>query len=114
MEFRKWNKSLAARLQAPEGRGYTSSLLNLSAPSISTTNDYVSFGSCASTLVQGQNLMAVLMPQLANKKGQLALAGWAVEVIFLNSALQMEQKWALVSNQKPDSRDNRSLVSDGR
>jgi len=54
------------------------------------------------------------MPQFAYKKGQLAMASRSVEDLFINRGLQMEYKWALVFNQKPDSRDNRSLVYDGR
>ena len=65
-------------------------------------------------MVQGQNLMVVIMLQFAYKKGQLALASRAVEDIFMNRALQIDHKWALVFNQGPDSRDNRSLVFDGR
>jgi hypothetical protein len=114
MDFLNWKKSLAARHQIPEERGYTFALLNLSAPSISTTNDMAFFGSCAQTMVQGQNLMAVIMPQFAYKKGQLAMTSRAVEDLFINRGLQMDYKWALVFNQKTDSRDNRSLVFDGR
>ena len=56
------------------------------------------FGSCAQTMVQGQNLMAVIMPQFAYKKGQLAMASRAVEDLFINRGLQMDYKWALVFN----------------
>ena len=45
---------------------------------------------------------------------QLALASQSAEDNFIHRGLQMENKWALVFNQKPDSRDNRSLVFDGR
>ena len=114
MDFLNWKKSLAARLQIPEERGYTFALLNLAAPSISQANDMQFFGSCASSLVQGQNLMAVVMPQFAYKKGQLAMASRSVEDLFINRGLPMDDKWALVFDQKPNSRDNRSLIFDGR
>ena len=114
MDFLSWKKSLAARLQIPEERGYTFALLNLSAPSISGTQDMAFFGSCASAMVQGQNLMAVVMPQFAYKKGQLAMASRSVEDLFINRGLPMDDKWALVFDQKPNSRDNRSLMFDGR
>ena len=113
VEFLNWKKQLATGLKIPEERGYTFALLNVSAPSISGTNDMAFFGSCAQTMVQGQNLMAVIMPQFAYKKGQLAMASRAVEDLFINRGLAMDNKWALVFNHKPDSRDNRSLVFDG-
>ena len=65
-------------------------------------------------MIQGQNLMAVVMPQFAYKKGQLAMASRSVEDLFINRGLPMDDKWALVFDQKPNSRDNRSLIFDGR
>ena len=65
-------------------------------------------------MAQGQNLMAVVMPQFAYKKGQLAMASRSVEDLFINRGLPMDDKWALVFDQKPNSRDNRSLMFDGR
>ena len=65
-------------------------------------------------MVSGQNLMAVTIPQFVFKKGQLAMASRSVEDLFINRGLAMDNKWALVFDEKPDSRDNRSLVFDGR
>ena len=96
MEFLNWRKTLAANLQIPEERGYTFALCNLAAPSISLTIDFTFYGSCASCLVQGQNLMAVVMPQFAYKKGQLYIASRAIEDLFINRGLQMDCKCALI------------------
>ena len=114
MEFLQWRKSLATNLQIQEQRGYTLALCNLSAPSMSQANDLAFYGSLASCLVQGQNLMAVVMPQFAYKKGHLYMASRTIEDLFINRGLQMDCKWAIVFKQKSDNRDNRSLVFDGR
>ena len=114
MEFLQWRKSLAANLQIPEERGYTFALCNLSSPSMSQANDLSFYGSCASCMAKGQNLMAVIMPQFAYKKGQLYMVSRSIEDIFINRGLVMDSKWAIVFKQKSDNRDNRSLVCDGR
>ena len=54
MDFLNWKKSLAARLQIPEERGYTFALCNLAAPSMSQANDLVFYGSFASCMVQAR------------------------------------------------------------
>ena len=105
MDFLNWKKSLAARLQIPEEHGYTFALLNLSAPSISGTQDMAFFGSCAQTMVQGQNLMAVIMPQYAYKNGQLYVASRSVEDIVINRGLQIDHKFAILFKEKSDNRD---------
>jgi len=56
-----WKKSLALSLQIPEERGCTFALCNPLAPSMSSGNDMAFYGSCGSCMVQGQNLMAVIM-----------------------------------------------------
>ena len=76
VEFLNWKKQLATGLHIPEERGYTFALLNLSAPNISAAKDMAPFGSCAASLVHGQNLIAVTMPQFAYN-GRLALASRA-------------------------------------
>ena len=62
MEFLNWRKTLAANLQIPEERGHTFALCNLSALSMAQGNDSAFYGSCASCMAQGLNLMAVIMP----------------------------------------------------
>ena len=89
-------------LQTPEERGYTFALCNLSAPSLSHATDMAFYGSCASCMVQGQNLMAVIMPQFAYKKGQLYIAARAVEDPFINRGLQ-------ITNLRSSSRRNPTL-----
>ena len=61
-----------------------------------------------------QNLVAVLLPQFAYKKGQLYLASRSVEDIFLMRGLNIDMKWALPFKSKIDVRDNRPLMYDGR
>ena len=114
MEFLQWRKSIVTNLQIPEERGYTFALCNLSAPSMSQGNDLAFYGSCASCLVKGQNLMAVVMLQFAYKKGQLYIVSRSIEDIFINRGLNMDSKWAIVFKQKSDNRDSRPLVYDGR
>ena len=114
MESLQWRKSLATHLQTPVERGCTFALTNLSAPSMSQGPDLQPYGSCASCLVQGQNLMAVIMPQFAYKEGQLHMASRAIEDLFINRGLQMDYKCAIIFKQKCDNRDSRSLVYDGR
>ena len=114
MDFLNWRKSLASRLQIPEERGNTFALLNLAAPSLSHTIDKAFFGNFASAMAQGQNLIAVVMPQFSYQKNQLHLASRAVEDLFIDRGLNLDGKWALLFKQKPDSRDTRPLVFDGR
>ena len=105
---------MASRLQIPEERGNTFALLNLAAPSLSHTIDKAFFGNFASAMAQGQNLIAVVMPQFSYQKNQLHLASRAVEDLFIDRGLNLDGKWALLFKQKPDSRDTRPLVFDGR
>ena len=93
MEFMNWRKTLARNLQIPEERGYTFALCNLAAPSMLQSNCLASYGSCASCLAQGQNLMAVVvMPQFAYTNSQLALSSQSVEDNFINCGLPMETR----------------------
>ena len=92
MEFMNWRKTLAGNLQIPEERGYTFALCNLAAPSMLQSNCLASYGSCASCMAQGQNLMAVVMPQFACTISQLALASQSVEGNFIKCGLQMETR----------------------
>ena len=63
---------------------HTFALLNLIAPSTSVSSDYELYGTLTSALVMGnlQDLVAVILPQFAYKKGQLYLASRAVDGIF--------------------------------
>ena len=93
MEFMNWRKTLAQNLQTPEERGYTFALCNLAAPSMLQSNCLASYGSCASCMAQGQNLMAVVvMPQFAYTNSQLALSSQSVEDNFINCGLPMETR----------------------
>ena len=92
VDFRTWKKSLAARHQIPEERGYTFALCNLAAPSMLQSNCLAFYGSCASCMAQGQNLMAVVMPQFAYTNSQLALSSQSVEDNFINCGLPMETR----------------------
>ena len=83
---------MAANLQIPEERGYTFALCNLAAPGVSMRVDLVFYGSCASCMAQGQNLMAVVMPQFAYTNSQLALSSQSVEDNFINCGLPMETR----------------------
>ncbi len=92
MEFMNWRKTLAGNLQIPEERGYTFALCNLAAPSMLQSNCLAFYGSCASCMAQGQNLMAVVMPQFAYTNSQLALSSQSVEDNFINCGLPMETR----------------------
>ena len=74
------------------------------------------YGTRTSALVSGNlhNLVAVLMPQFAYKKGLLYLASRPVEDIFLMRGLNIDMKWALPFKSKIDARENRPLMYDGR
>ena len=84
MEFMNWRKTLAGNLQIPEERGYTFALCNLAAPSMLQSNCLAFYGSCASCMAQGRNLMDVVMPQFAYTNSQLALSSQPVEDNFIN------------------------------
>ena len=92
MEFMNWRETLAGNLQTPEERGYTFALCNLAAPSMLQSNCLAFYGSCASCMAQGQNLMAVVMPQFAYTNSQLALSSQSVEDNFINCGLPMETR----------------------
>ena len=47
-------------------------------------------------MVQGQNLMAVTMPQFAYKNGHLYMASRSVQDIFINRGLQIDHKFAIL------------------
>ena len=114
MAYMTWKKESTATIQIPDGRGYTFALCNLCSPSISQDIDRSCVGACASVMSQGQNLLAVLMPQFAYKKGQLYMASRAVEDIFIQCGLSMDSKWAIPFKQKSDARGSRPLMYDGR
>ena len=65
-------------------------------------------------MLQGKNLMAVIMPPFAYKNGQLYMASRSVEDIFINRGLQIDHKFAILFKEKSDNRDKRPLVYDGR
>ena len=92
LEFMNWRKTLARDLQIPEEHGYTFALCNLAAPSMLQSNCLAFYGSCASCMAQGQNLMAVVMPQFAYTNSQLALSSQSVEDNFINCGLPMETR----------------------
>ena len=68
MEFLGWKKTLAANLQIPEERWHTFALCNMSSPRMSQANYMAFFGACESCMAQGQNPMAVIMLQFAQKQ----------------------------------------------
>ena len=77
--------------------------------------DLAFYGACASHLMaRGQNLMAVIMPQFAYKKGQLYIASRTIEDLFIDRGFNMDCKCAVIFKEKCDNRDSRSLVYDGR
>ena len=93
MVFLTLRKTLAANLQITDERGHTFVLCNLAAPSMLQSNGLASYGSCASCMAQGQNLMAVVvMPQFAYTNSQLALSSQSVEDNFINCGLPMETR----------------------
>ena len=92
MEFVNLRNTQAANLQIPEGRGYTFALCNLASPSMLQNNCLAFYGSCASCMGQGQNLMAVVMPQFAYTNSQLALSSQSVEDNVINCGLPMETR----------------------
>ena len=92
MECMNWRKTLARNLQTPEEHGYTFALCNLAAPSMLQSKCLAFYGSCASCIAQGQNLMAVVMPQFAYTNSQLALSSQSVEDNFINCGLPMETR----------------------
>lgn len=114
MEFLNWRNALSTSLQIPEERGCTFAFCNLTAPIMSQAHDLALFRACASCMAQSQNLMAVIMPQFAHKKGQLYMVSRSIEDLFINRALQMDCKFAIVFKQISDNWNNRSLVYDGR
>ena len=116
MGFVNRKEGIATSLQIPEERMHTFALLNLIAPSTTSSSDYDLYGTLASALASGnlQNLLAVIMPQFAYKKGQLYLASRSVEDIFLMRGLNIDMKWALPFKSKIDQRESCPLMYDGR
>ncbi len=110
VQFLHWKKEIAASLQIPEERGFTFALCNNAAPSMSNNADMAYHGSVACAMAQGQNLMAVIMPQFSYKKGQLYLANRMVEDIFVLRGLTLDSKWAVTFKEKSDTRDARPLM----
>ena len=98
---------MSANLQIPQERAHTFAFCNLSAPSMSQGPDLPFFGACASCLAQGQNLTAVILPQLACKKGQLHIQSRKIENIFIDRGLNVECKCAIAFKEKCNNRENR-------
>jgi hypothetical protein len=61
-----------------------------------------------------QNISLVLMPQWAYKKGQLFLCENTVRKLLTERSLNIDLKYALIFNEKKDTRDLRPLMYDGR
>ena len=108
MEFMNCRETLAGDLQTPEERGHTFALCNLAAPSMLQSNCLAFYGSCASCMAQGQNLMAVIMLQFGYSKGKLYIASRKIEDLFIDRGLNMDCTCAFVFKEKCDNRDDRT------
>ena len=61
-----------------------------------------------------KNIMPVLLPQFAYKKGQLYLTEQMVTNLLATRGLNFDHKFGLLFADRVDSRDNRLLIYDGR
>lgn len=91
-------------------------LLNWVAPCTLTSADMDLQANMASWILGANpnNLVLLLMPQFCYKKGQLWIADGLVHKLLGSRPLNMDKKFALQFKERPDSRDTRPLLYDGR
>ena len=91
-------------------------LLNWVAPSTLKTEDMELHANMASWILSSNvnSMVLTLMPQFTYRRGQLWVQDAMVQKLLSTRPLNMDKKFALQFKERPDCRDTRPLLYDGR
>lgn len=115
-EYNKLVRDLATKHGVPQEQVVTLGIVNWVAPSTLTSTALEMQANIISMLCNGNinNIVPILCPQFAYKKGQLYLIEEMVFKLLSQRQINVDAKFGLLFEQKCDQRDNRRLVFDGR
>ena len=100
----------------PHEQVLTIGIVNWVAPSTIHNDQLELQASIVSLLTNGSvsNIVPILFPQFSYKKGQLYIVEQMVFNMLAHRAVNVDAKFGLVFEEKPDQRDARRLIYDGR
>ena len=100
----------------PRDNILTMGIVNWVAPSMIHHEHFEMQANIISMLCNGHvhNIMPILMPQFSYKRGQLYIADEMVNKVLSAREINVDAKFGLVFEGRPDARDSRRLIYDGR